>query len=80
MISGSAESEKLVNAFRDLKVETPWGMIVYRTQDNQSTMGSFVGITGKANGIGVMMDSRYLDGLAFQPSDDDIKKLRLSLQ
>ena len=38
--------------------------------------GAFVGKTKNEGGKGVMVDYRYLDGAAFQPSDEEVKKLR----
>ncbi|MEY3522508.1 MAG: hypothetical protein RLZZ177_3223 [Pseudomonadota bacterium] len=55
---------------------TPFGIAVYRVQDNQSTMGAYVGRTKNDNGKGVMVNFRYLDGAKFQPSDAEVKKLR----
>lgn len=72
----SAETEKLIAAFKGLSVLTPFGTAVYRPQDNQSTMGAYVGRTKNDNGKGVMVDFRYLDGAKFQPSDAEVKKLR----
>src|ERR687888_465685 len=43
--AGSTDTEKLVAAFRDLRVETPIGPISYRASDGQSTMGAWVGTT-----------------------------------
>ena len=72
----STDTEKLIAAFKGLSVMTPFGPAVYRAQDNQSTMGVYVGRTKNDNGKGVMVDFRYLDGAKFQPSDADVKKLR----
>ena len=72
----SAETEKLVDAFHGLQVQTPFGKITYRAEDNQSTVGSFVGRTRNVGGNGVMVDSKYEDGMNFQPSLDEVKKLR----
>ena len=72
----STETEKLIAAFKGLSVVTPFGPAVYRAQDNQSTMGAYVGRTKNDNGKGVMVDFRYLDGAKFQPSDAEVKKLR----
>ena len=72
----SAETEKLIAAFKGLSVMTPFGTAVYRAQDNQSTMGAYVGRTKNDNGKGVMVNFRYLDGAKFQPSDAEVKKLR----
>ena len=72
----STETEKMIAAFKGLSVMTPFGPAVYRAQDNQSTMGVYVGRTKNDNGKGVMVDYRYLDGAKFQPSDAEVKKLR----
>jgi branched-chain amino acid transport system substrate-binding protein len=72
----SADTEKLIAAFKGLSVLTPFGTAVYRVQDNQSTMGAYVGRTKNDNGKGVMVNFRYLDGAKFQPSDAEVKKLR----
>ena len=74
--AGSADTEKLVVAFRGLQVVTPFGKITYRALDHQSTMGAFIGKTRNEKGKGVMVDYRYLDGANYQPSDDEVKKLR----
>ncbi|CAM3800773.1 ABC transporter substrate-binding protein [Paracidovorax anthurii] len=73
---GSADTEKLIAAFRGLEVATPFGPITYRAQDHQSTMGAFVGRTKKQGGQGVMADFRYQDGAKFQPTDAEVKALR----
>ena len=72
----STDTEKLIAAFRGLELMTPLGKTVFRPQDHQSTMGAFVGRTKNEGGKGTMVDYRYLDGAKFQPSDDEVKKLR----
>ena len=72
----STDTEKMIAAFSGLNLLTPFGPITYRPQDNQSTMGTYVGRTKNDNGKGVMVDYRYLDGNKFQPSDAEVKKLR----
>lgn len=72
----SSETEKLIKAFEGLQVDTPFGKIVYRAEDHQSTMGAFVGKTKNDKGKGVMVDYQYLDGAKFQPSPDLVKKSR----
>jgi branched-chain amino acid transport system substrate-binding protein len=72
----SADSEKLINAFHSLSMDSPFGKITFRAQDQQSTMGTFVGKIKNENGRGMMYDFKYMDGAAFQPSNADIKKLR----
>ncbi|MGJ7505355.1 ABC transporter substrate-binding protein [Variovorax sp. ZT5P49] len=72
----SAETSKLLEAFKGLQVDTPFGKISYRAEDHQSTMGAFVGKTKNENGKGVMVDYTYFDGAKFQPSAADVKKSR----
>ena len=55
---------------------SPFGKIIYRAIDHQSTMGAFVGKTKLEGDKGVMTDYRYLDGAAYLPSDAEVKKLR----
>ena len=76
--AGSTDTEKVVAAFRGLKVETPIGPISYRAADGQSTMGAWVGTTkldGK-RGVGVMVNHEYVPGDKVLPSADDVKKMR----
>jgi branched-chain amino acid transport system substrate-binding protein len=70
------ETEKLVTAFKGLVVDTPFGKATYRAQDNQSTMGAYVGKTKNDQGKGTMVDYVYLDGAKFQPTAADVKKSR----
>ncbi|UUZ74580.1 ABC transporter substrate-binding protein [Polaromonas sp. P1(28)-13] len=72
----STDTEKLITAFRGLQVTTPFGPVVYRPEDHQSTMGAYVGRTKNEGGKGVMVNYRYLDGAKFQPSQAEVKKLR----
>jgi branched-chain amino acid transport system substrate-binding protein len=74
--AGSTDPDKLAAAFKGLNVDSPFGPIMFRPQDNQSTMGAFVGVTALKDGKGVMTSYRYIDGASVQPSDADVKKLR----
>jgi len=74
--AGSADTEKLVSAFANLKVDTPAGPITYRASDHQSTMGAWVGKTAIEKGKGTMVDIKYIDGAAVLPSDTEVRKLR----
>jgi len=75
--AGSADTEALIAAFRGLEVKnTPFGAIVWRTQDQQSTMGAYVGKTTQKDGKGIMVEFSYHDGAQFQPTDEEVKKLR----
>jgi branched-chain amino acid transport system substrate-binding protein len=74
--AGGTDTEKLITAFRGLTLDTPFGKASYRAEDHQSTMGAYVGKTKNDKGKGVMVDWVYLDGAKFQPSNDEVKKLR----
>jgi branched-chain amino acid transport system substrate-binding protein len=74
--AGSTNSDKLVDAFSDLKTDTPFGRITFRGVDHQSTMGAFVGRTKLEAGHGVMVNYRYMDGAAFLPNKEEAAKLR----
>ncbi len=72
----STETEKLVEAMKDLKMGSPFGPVTWRALDHQSTMGAFVGQLAKKDGKGVMKNWRYVDGATVQPSDAEIRALR----
>src|SRR4051812_27012186 len=72
----SADTEKLVAALKGLEMQSPFGPIVWRTIDQQSTMGAYVGQLSRQDGKGVMVNWRYADGANYQPSDQEIRALR----
>ena len=72
----STETERLITAFRGLNFETPFGKVTFRAEDHQSTMGAYVGKIKNDSGKGLMVDYRYMDGARFQPSSEEVKKLR----
>ncbi len=76
--AGSTDTEKLIAAFQNLKVETPIGPITFRASDGQSTMGAWVGTTkvDPKRGVGIMVNHKYVPGDRVLPSDEDVKKLR----
>ncbi|HEY7248252.1 MAG TPA: ABC transporter substrate-binding protein [Xanthobacteraceae bacterium] len=74
--AGTTDTEKLIPAFRGLKLGTPIGSIEYRAIDQQSTMGAYVGKTALRAGKGTMVDFKYVDGASVQPSDEEVRKLR----
>jgi len=74
--AGSTDSDKLVAAMQDLRVDTPFGAVTYRALDHQSTMGAYVGRTDVRDGKGVMVDWRYADGKDYLPPDDVVRRLR----
>jgi len=74
--AGNVETEKLVEALKGLEMQTPFGPVVWRSIDHQSTMGAYVGQLSKKDGRGVMVNWRYADGTKFQPADEEVRKLR----
>jgi len=74
--AGGSDTEKLVAVMAGLEVTTPFGKVVYRTQDNQSTMGAYVGRLAVKDGRGVMVDWRYEPGDKHLPSDAEVKARR----
>jgi branched-chain amino acid transport system substrate-binding protein len=72
----STETEKMIAAFKGLKVSTPFGPVTYRAEDHQSTMGAFVGKTKNDNGKGTMVDYVFIDGAKVLPSAAEVKKMR----
>jgi len=74
--TGSTETEKMADGFAGATFETPFGAAYFRTQDHQSTLGTFVGKTALRNGKGAMIDWHYADGAKYLPGDDEVKKLR----
>ena len=74
--AGSTDTEKLVEAMKGLEMGTPFGPIVWRALDHQSTMGAYVGQLAKKDGQGMMVNWRFADGARFLPSDEEVKSLR----
>lgn len=74
--ANSIDSEKLVEAFRGMTVDSPFGPIEYRALDHQSTMGVYVGTSTQRDGKGVMKDFTYISGADLQPSDDEVRAMR----
>lgn len=72
----STDTEKVIAAFKNLPVSSPFGPMIYRAQDNQATMGAFVGRIGLEGGKGIMKDYYYVDGAKVLPSDAEVAKLR----
>src|SRR5512144_1732458 len=75
--AGSTDTEKMIAAFRGLKVEGgPLGSFTFRASDHQSTLGAYVGKIALKEGKGTMVDFKYVDGASVLPSDAEVKKLR----
>lgn len=73
--AGSTDTEAVIAAFRGLPVDSPFGPIVFRS-DNQSTMGTFVGRLTVRDGMPRMVDWKYVDGAAYLPSEEAAARLR----
>jgi branched-chain amino acid transport system substrate-binding protein len=74
--AGSTDTDKVIAAFRALKLQSPLGAFEFRAIDHQATMGAYVGRIAVKNGKGTMSDFKYVDGASVQPSDAEVKKLR----
>ncbi|MDE2361504.1 MAG: ABC transporter substrate-binding protein [Hyphomicrobiales bacterium] len=74
--AGSTDTNAMINAFEGLEFMSPFGKVMFRKQDHQSTLGAYVGKTAVKDGKGVMVDFSYKDGSDFQPTDEEVKKLR----
>jgi len=72
----STDTDKLIEAFEGLELDSPFGPIYYRALDHQSTMGVYVGTSAQKDGKGIMVDFTYVDGADLQPSDEEVRKLR----
>lgn len=74
--AGSTETEAMVDGLRGAQFDTPFGPAMFRPQDQQSTLGAYVGQLAQAGGRGVMTNWRYIDGAAVLPDDAAVKALR----
>ncbi|MET0509788.1 MAG: ABC transporter substrate-binding protein [Burkholderiaceae bacterium] len=74
--AGKTDTDALVRAFEGLEFDSPMGKASFRAIDHQSTMGAYVGLTTIKDGKGMMKNFRYLDGAKFQPTDDEVRKMR----
>jgi branched-chain amino acid transport system substrate-binding protein len=74
--ANSTDAEKLIAALKGLEMDTPFGPIVWRPVDNQSTMGAYVGQLARRGDKGVMVNWHYADGASFQPSFEEVRALR----
>jgi branched-chain amino acid transport system substrate-binding protein len=74
--AGSTDPEKLIPALRGMDLISPFGPIKFRPQDQQSTLGMYVGKLDMQNGVGFMVDWKYDKGEDLQPSDEFVKSKR----
>jgi len=74
--AGSTDADKFIEAMKGLDVETPLGPITFRTADQQSTMGTYVGRLTVKDGMPHMQDWKYGDGKDLLPPEDEASKMR----
>jgi branched-chain amino acid transport system substrate-binding protein len=74
--AGSTDTDKVLAAMSGLEVVSPFGKIIYRPSDHQSTMGAYVGRIAVKDGKGVMVDWRYEAGDKHLPPDTVAKAKR----
>ena len=74
--AGSTDAEAIAAALRGLEVETPLGRITFRTSDQQSTMGTFVGRLTVQDGMPRMVDWRFGDGADYLPPEEEAARKR----
>lgn len=72
----SIDTEKLIAALRGLNFSTPFGPALFRAQDQQATMGAYVGKLDVRGGKGTMVDWRYADGKNYLPTDAEVARRR----
>ena len=72
--AGGTGTDALIDGLRGASFTTPFGPAQFRTQDQQSTMGTFVGTL--AAGRPAMVDAAYVDGATVLPSDAEVARLR----
>jgi branched-chain amino acid transport system substrate-binding protein len=72
----STDTEKLIEAMKGLEMPSPFGPIVWRGLDHQSTMGAYVGQLARKGGQGVMVNWRFADGANFLPPFEEVRALR----
>src|SRR5262249_15771457 len=73
--AGSTDTDKLVAAFRGLKVEGPFGSFEFRANDHQATMGAYVGKIALKDGKGTMSDFKYGEGGGGMAGGEGVKKV-----
>jgi branched-chain amino acid transport system substrate-binding protein len=61
---------------KGLEMPTPFGPIVWRALDHQSTMGAYVGQLSRKSSQGVMVNWRFAEGSRFLPPIEEVKALR----
>lgn len=74
--AGTTDTDAVIAALRGLELDTPFGPIRFRTVDQQSTMGTFVGRTTVKGDRGALVDWEYKDGADYLPPQDVVESWR----
>ena len=74
--ANSTETEAMIAGFEGAKFDTPFGDVMFRQIDHQSTMGAYVGKLALKDGRGTMVDWHYVDGADALPTDAEVRKMR----
>ena len=74
--AGSTDAGAIIEALSGLEVDSPFGPIVYRSADHQSTLGAFVGRTAVVDGQPRMVDWHYAKGGDYLPGGDEAAAMR----
>jgi branched-chain amino acid transport system substrate-binding protein len=72
----TTDTETMCDGFPGTAFNTPFGQAMWRAQDHQSTLGTYVGRTALKDGHATMVNWRYVDGADALPPDDVVKTLR----
>jgi branched-chain amino acid transport system substrate-binding protein len=74
--AGSTDTEKMLAALNDLKVNTIVGPVAMRGLDHQSTLGAWVGETTRKDKMGTLKNWKYEDGAKYLFPEAEVKAAR----
>jgi branched-chain amino acid transport system substrate-binding protein len=66
----------MADHFGGAHFSTAFGDCMWRAQDHQSTLGTYVGRLAVAGGVGRMVDWHYVSGADALPTDAVVRTLR----
>jgi branched-chain amino acid transport system substrate-binding protein len=74
--AGSTDTEKMIAALQDLKVNSIVGPVVVRAIDHQSSLGAWVGETTRKGKMATMKNWKYEDGAKYFFPEAEVKAAR----
>ena len=74
--TGSVDPAAMAERFGGAHFASAFGTCLWRAQDHQSTLGTYVGRLAVEGGVGRMVDWRYVSGADALPSDAVVRTLR----